>query len=215
MTWDGVLYHIVKGDYATAYAIGELVPLTFGTGVNINMQIAAFNADDKADGSGKAHISFISKELLAVYRMNPSRTPSSAPYNEGTGAIGGWEKSEMRTYLRGAIKSFLPSTVKSAIVEVTKVHTAYDTVASPFTQATRDDVWIPAWTEIATSSSLYGSLFPNNASRIKYNAGASNASDWWTRMATASSSFYRVSTSGSASGSNASNFGGIALGFCL
>lgn len=213
--WATILANVANGTYATRYKIGNYKPLDLGTEGVVNMQIAAINEDTLATGGGTAHITWISKELLATSkRMNPGRSGSSGAYNEGTGAIGGWEKSEMRTYLKETIKPLIPSAVRSAILEVTKTHTACDTAGSPFTQTTQDDVWLPAWDEISGSSAMYGTLFPDNASRIKYKVGASSASGWWTRQAYSYTSFYYVDTSGSSITTSAYNSYGVALGFC-
>lgn len=216
LSWEHVFWSIEQGSYATDYSIGDLIPLDLGAEGNINMQIAAFNADDLASGSGKAHISFISKELLNTsHRMNPDRSGSSGAYDEGTGSIGGWEKSEMRAYLKNTVKPLIPSAVRSAIVEVTKTQASYDSAGSSETQTTQDDVWLPAWNEIKSSSAMYGTLFPDNASRIKYNVGAPSASYWWTRQGYLGSNFSYVSTSGSTGNRAPSDSYGVALGFCL
>lgn len=215
-TWEAVLASINRGTYATDYMVGDLIPLDLGTEGNINMQIAAFDADDRADGNGKAHISFISKESLATpHRMNPPRSGSKGAYDEGTGAIGGWEKSEMLAYLKNTVKPLIPSAVRSAIVEVTKTQTSYNSAGSSKTQTTQDDVWLPAWNEISGSSAMYGTLFPANASRKKYKVGASSASNWWTRRASDSTGFYRVGKDGSSYTNDADYSFGVALGFCL
>lgn len=216
LSWEHVLLSIENNRYTTDYAIGDLIPTDLGTEGNINMQISAFDADDLADGTGKAHISFISKELLNTeHRMNPPNSGSSGAYDEGTGSIGGWEKSEMRTYLKETIKPLIPSEVRSAIVEVTKTQTAYNSAGSSFTQTTQDDVWLPAWDEISGLSALYGALFPDATSRIKYKVGASSAFGWWTRQAYSDSYFSYVGKSGSSYSNSAIATYGVALGFCL
>lgn len=221
-SWEMVQYRIQHGDYASYYAIGDTIPLDLGTEGLVNMQIAAFDADDLADGSGKAHISFISKELLATSkRFNPAITSTTddegnTVYTEGTGTIGGWEKSELRTYLNDTIKSLIPEDVRSSIVSVSKTQTAYDTTRTSFTQTTEDSVWIPNYDECFGSSSMYYSLFENtSANRVKYKAGASSASYWWLRSAYNFNSVYTVSTSGSDATGTAYTTYGVALGFCV
>lgn len=145
-TWDAVFASIDAGTYATDYAIGDTVPLDLGSEGVVNMQIAAFDADDKADGSGKAPISWISKELLkSEHRINPARVANDdGTYQEGTGSIGGWEKCEMRTYLNDTIKPLIPESVRNRIATVSKVSFAYDTTGSNVKQTTQDSVWIPS-----------------------------------------------------------------------
>ena len=51
------------------------------------MQIAGFDVDDLADGTGKAPITWVGKELLATtHRWNPELiTNVDGKYQEGTG----------------------------------------------------------------------------------------------------------------------------------
>ena len=344
-SWEGVQYYIDNGTYASAYKIGDTVPLDLGSEGLVNMQIAAFDTDDLADGSGKAPITWISKELLKTkYRMNPAlvevydykeqaattttnnntsvsanstkttsfrtyiqaeeiaeitnvitatadgtltityaglpvtygklkvtvngevvvsdytsttsvahtmevaigdvvtivaqytsvRTTSSsssiklastgtfnltttcnnvisrysAGYQEGTGAIGGWEKCEMRTYLNDTIKPLIPEAVRSKIKAVTKTQGAYDTAGSKFTQTTIDEAWIPSDSEVDRK---YVLLF-SNKSLTKFIVGTSNVSNWWARdVATTSNFAYANNNTASVS----TNQHGIALGFCM
>lgn len=222
-SWEAVLASINAGTYATDYAIGDLIPTDLGTEGLINMQIVGFDVDDRADGNGKAHISFISKELLnTTHRMNPSRSPSSAPYNEGTGSVGGWEKSEMRTYMKEAIKPLIPSNVRSSILEVIKTSYAYNTNGVSYQQTTQDDVWLPSARELnlyqpdEKSGAVYSEMFPNFESRKKHRVGVTTIAYWWNRSANSSPSYFgQVSNTGAPSRSAPNSNYGVALGFCL
>lgn len=93
------------------------------------MEIAAFDTDDLADDSGKAPITWIGKELLAtVRRFNPALvTNADGTYKESTGGVGGWEKSELRSYLKNTVKPLIPLVVIEAIVETkgNRAHTIH------------------------------------------------------------------------------------------
>jgi hypothetical protein len=220
--WETILANVSNGTYASKYKPGNYKPLDLGAEGIVNMQIVAMNADALASGGGTAPITWISKELLATdHRMNPDRAGESGNYTEGTGAIGGWDKSEMRTYLRETIKPLIPSAVRSAIVEVTKYSRSYNTAGTLVNDVTTtDDVWIPSYREMfgngETQGPAYSSAFPDAASRVKYKTGAASASVWWLRSAyyTNSNYFSYVYTSGSDSVSYANNSRGITLGFC-
>lgn len=220
LTWDAVFASIDAGTYATDYAVGDCIPLDLGSEGVVNMQIAAFDADDLADGSGKAHISFISKELLTTLRrMNPALvTNDDGTYQEGTGAIGGWGSSEMRTYLKETIKPLIPEAVRDSIVSVNKTQTAYNTEGTSFSQTTEDDVWLPSRDEVIETTAKYYSLFKNvNANRIKYKAGSTSAKDWWVRSPFTISDFNVVTSAGGAgkyNGWSSEESYYIALGFC-
>lgn len=346
-SWEEILAAVANGTYKTKYQVGDTKILDVGSEGSVCMQIAAFDADTLADGTGKAPISWISEQLLITsHRMNPSlvtnydestkaawaqgsddvwtsqnqkasSTSATAKwvitateagtvtisykvsseqnydkltvkvndeivanaisgsgswidytvecgagdtvtvnatyskdgsgdsnndtgyikfsstgaftvvpeianlviktvrdYQEGTGSIGGWEKSEMRAYLNDTIKPQIPDIVRAAIKPVTKTHPAYNTAASSFTQTTTDEVWLPSYNEMFGSSSLYYPLFQNtNANRIKKKAGATSASWWWLRSAD-NDYFYGVNSGGYTSYNYADNSNGVALGFC-
>ena len=215
-TWDAVFASIDKGTYATEYAIGDMVPLDLGSEGIINMQIIAFDADDLADGSGKAPITWIAKELLATeYRWNPRRvTNDDGTYQEGTGTIGGWEKCEMRTYLKETIKPLIPEVVRNSIKEVTKIQTAYDTAGKSFSQTSIEDVWLPASSEMFDSSSPYKTMFPDNNSRQKSKVGDTSSSMWILRNAVYYNNVGMVYEDGSDSSGSVSGSYCVAVGFC-
>lgn len=218
-SWNGVFASIKAGTYATDYVIGDMIPLDLGSEGLINMQIAAFDTDDLADGSGKAPITWIAKELLSTSRrMNPSVVANGdGTYQEGTGCVGGWEKCEMRFYLKNTIKPLIPENVRSRIVTVAKTHYAYDTANTQFTQTTEDDVWLPGQKEV--DKGLYAQLFPDNASRIKSKVGSSTAVTWGLRDGERGygkpANFYYIHTVGvNTIHDEAKTAYGIALGFC-
>jgi len=182
-TWESVFRAIDSGTYASVYKVGDMVPLDLGDEGIVNMQIAGIDVDDKADGSGKAPITWISKELLNTgQRWNPDLVTNDGTRQEGTGAVGGWEKSELRAYMQDTIKPIIPETVRNRLVSVSKTQLAYDTAGTQFTQTTADDVWVPSNAELFGGSSLYYPLFEDsNEKRIKCKVGKSSGSDWWLR----------------------------------
>lgn len=366
-TWAEILQHVQLGDYATRYAVGDTMSLNLGSEGYVNMQIAGFDVDTRADGQGMAHISWICEDMLKTeHQMNPARvtnyifnsdpsftrlstvtsntnyhrwnsknqyyanntakitftvtavtdgtlrigycaggTSSSdvtvslkvnntevgntlsttvtnydltivngttytiefthtliaenlsyigwvnlmntsnsgtnasvtalvsvdnvaiencyvreaADYEIGTGAIGGWEYSDMRSYLKTTVKPLIPETVRNAILEVTKTQPSYNTAGTSGTQTTTDDVWIPSHDECFSSKAaggLYYDLFENtNAKRIKHQYGTTSVVIWWVRSAYTSNSYRCVVNNGGNSTSNPSVTYGVALGFCI
>lgn len=216
-SWEEIIAACADGTYSTKYSVGDTKLLNLGSEGFVAMQIAAFDADTLADGSGKAPISWISEQLLKTdHRMNPGCVKNSdGTYQEGTGGIGGWEKSEMRSYLIDTIKPLIPSSVSNAIKPVTKTQPAYNTSGSLFTQTTTDDVWIPSYSEMFNSSSLYFPLFQNTAAnRIKKTLGSTSVSSWRLRSAGNTYDFNLVDSGGASSYASANGSSGVALGFC-
>lgn len=222
LTWDQVIASTKTGKYKS-FAVGDMKELDLGSEGIVHMQIVGIDVDELADGSGKAPLTFISKELLATsHRMNPALTPSAAPYAEGTGTIGGWEKSEMRTYLKETIKPLIPQNVRSGIKEVTKHSNIFDTSGTKvLNSVTTDDVWIPSNQEIygdtkcETLGHVYSGIFTDTDSRKKLKVGESSATNWWLRSAYTVDVFRYVAYNGSNSGNKAYHTYGVALGFCL
>lgn len=220
MTWDEVIAATKNGKYKN-FEIGAMKELDLGSEGIVHMQIVGIDADELADGSGKAPLTFVSKELLKTnHRMNPKLKPSVAPYDEGTGTIGGWEKCEMRSYLKDTIKLLVPENVRNAIKNVTKYSNIFDTSGTKvLNHVTSDDVWIPSGREIAGGTSfesvgpVYTDVFDSAAARIKSRNGS--AYFWFLRSTIDTSRFNCVFKTGSVDFTTANDTVSIALGFCL
>ena len=218
MTWDEVIAATKNGKYKN-FEIGAMKELDLGSEGIVHMQIVGIDVDDLADGSGKAPLTFIGKELLNTsHRMNSANNGNA----EGTGTIGGWEKCEMRTYLKEAVKPLIAENVRNAIVNVTKHSNIFDTSGTKvLNSVTTDDVWIPSYQEIFGGTSyetlghVYSDVFTDANSRKKSKVGASSANIWWLRSAVNTGSFRSVDGYGDSNYYNASSTRGVALGFCL
>ena len=216
-TWSEIIANVSNGTYSTKYHIGDTKKIDLGTEGKVIMTIVGIDTDDLADNSGKAPITWISKQLLKTkHRMNPSYSSGT----EGTGTLGGWEKTEMRSYLKETVKPLIPEIVRNAIKPVKKYSRIYNVSDSAVNDVlTTEDVWIPSYKEVfgsglETLGPTYSTTFPDNASRIKRTAGSS-ATWWWLRSAGNNINFYNVLAAGSNSSYYAYSTGGVALGFCL
>lgn len=209
-SWEVAVQKIANG--TAPYVVGNFKPLDLGTEGIVNMQIVASgaNASPLAAGGGNASYDFVAKELL---------TTKHAMNSNGSNT-GGWENSEMRSYLKNTIKPLIPQAVRNAIKEVTKTSYRYDT--SNANATTTDDVWIPSYREIfggtdhESQGPIYSDIYTDATSRIKSVVGGS-ASDWWLRSAYShSSSYFRyVTANGGALNDGAYYSYGVALGFSL
>lgn len=214
--WDEVAAAIADGTYKTKYKIGDMVPLDLGSEGLINMQIVAFDADTLADGSGTAAISWVAKELLkTAHRWNPAYVTNT----EGTGAFGGWEKSELRSYLKESIYPMLPSVVKDAIASVSKVSYTKNSSIQGDVLST-EDVWIPSIREMRggtlreSTGVTYKGFFPDYNSRIKTIVGSSTKRTYWTRSFDYDGGASVITTDGFNDSSEAKNNNYVCLGFC-
>lgn len=217
-SWTEIAEHVGTGDYTTRYSVGDTKILDLGSEGKVAMEIVGIDTDDLADNSGKAPITWVSKQLLKTgHRMNPSKQSGT----EGTGAIGGWDKSEMKTYLNETIKPLMPAVVLSSIKAVKKYTRIFDTSENSVSNVlTTDDLWVPSRQEILgdyqsseANGTYYSTAFPDATSRIK-NKLNYNASWWWLRSAYTASNFYAINAEGAYNNLTARIANGIALGFC-
>lgn len=208
--WDAVAQAIANGTYKSVYKVGDCVSLDLGDYGVHDMEIVAFDTDEKADGSGKAAITWLSKAAIAVRVMNSTGTNAN-----------GWAATEMRTWLQSDVFAALPTEVQSAVVPVNKTYYNYTTKS---TRTIEDTVWIPSAGEMCgnnfgtggceDSGAEYTSYFTNEASRIKSYNGS--ADFWWLRSADSGYyNFFRcVYYTGSNTSRNATSSYGVVLGFC-
>lgn len=207
--WSTIL---ANPNYATDYSIGDTKAIDLGSEGTHLMEIVAFNEDNRADGTGKAGITWISKTLLNTAR----------DYN--TNATKGWQESGLRSVLNTTIKALIPETVRNAIVPVTKISSAIGDggVVIKNGQVTTDEIWIPSAYEVSQyttdfedTGARYWTKFSNAGSRIKNLSGT--ASHWWLRSAYGSPAEMNfVFSSGSVSHTGVAYYRkfGVALGFC-
>ena len=209
-SWEEIIKSINNGTYRYKYQIGNYKPLSFGKLGTVNMQIAAFGADELSGGKGKAPVTWVSKEILTKRRMNVKN------------AVGGWEYSEMRKFLEDEIRPLIPEKVRNAIKTVKKyTYTSdYKNGREQENGITEDALWIPSKQEILgnfsdyeASAVYYNVLFSDDALRVKtYNK---NAAWWWLRSDYYGNGFSGVYMDGSNYYYSAYGTGGLVLGFCM
>lgn len=214
--WSTIVASTKDGTYKTKYSVGDLKTVDLGTQGLHQMQLVAFDADDKADGSGKAPMTWVMKDLLKTnHRMNPSKVDGQ----EGTGTLGGYDKTEMKSYLTETILPLFPADIRNNIVPVTKHQKAYDASGTAFQESTTETLWIPGNKEIFNSTSYdadgssYSDVFKDQTSRIKKRNGS--ALSWWLRSANNTTDFRRVGSSGYDGSGSAYISIGVCPGFCF
>ena len=143
-------------------------------------------------------------------------------YTDGKGGVGGWEKAELRDYLRTTVLQSMPAEIQSAIKPVTKHQQSIDTSGNTVAQTTTETVWLPSYHEVFGSTITgeistmpkYNVLFRDAETRKKYKVGASSATSWWLRSAYGSYHAYYVYASGNyGNGSTGTNYA-VCPSFC-
>ena len=211
-SWEDILAAIDDGIVQRCYAVGAYKPLDFGKFGTVNMQIAGFDLDERADGQGKAATTWIAMEQLSeTHRMNPKLEEGK----EGTGMLGGWEKTELRQWLNDEVFPAMSSNIRNRLIVVKKMQRGYNLLSDEEWQVNEDRIWIPSHDEIfGTTALYYGLFFGLNKNRVREQNGS--AAWWWLRSANNFISAHTVISNGSNNYTGVNNSsGGIVIGFCL
>lgn len=207
--------------------------VTLTDGTRTAVQIVGFAHDEKTDG-GKAGITFIFKDCIGEGKMNPSDTNA-----------GGWEASEMRSYLNSEDLNLLPSDLKQKVVTVNKLtNNVGETQDVSSVTKTVDKLWLFSFVELAGNanqsdfSSSYGyiaNIFNAEGSKYKlfrdmnvdnFNSNSilektlnGQSDGWWERspLPDYSGYFVPVNSVGGPTGGGypASSSLGVCPGFCI
>ena len=207
-------YHLVSEDGRLGDACYKTVKLS--TGAEVKAYIVGFNHDDRADGKGKAGITFL---VCGTPVLSDS-------INEDGSNTGGWKDSDIRKSLNKKVLASMPKDLKKRVVKVTKLtnNAGVTTDASSVT-ATDDSLWLPSLEELFGNDGLERLLSSNQSDALGvYKAEGSQYKIWyktagpaWTRTCDATRSgqfltYNGIDYSGSAKSSNNND---IYLGFCL
>lgn len=161
-SWEEIFASIDDGTYKDKYKIGNYKYLDFGHEGIIEMQIAGFDAEPLADGSGKAPITWIARNILHTRsRMNPKlRFEEEGIFKKrivygsssiGTGSVGGWKRSNLRKYLEKIVLPLIDERVRNRIKKVKKYTMSIDFNIDSFyrmNEETEDQLWIPSAREV-------------------------------------------------------------------
>lgn len=173
------------------YKLGDTKSVAVSGELTINYEIIGIGVQDKADGTGKAAISWFPKVLLNSYHVWANSTTS-----------GGWAASSLRSYMNNDVFAKFPSDLQAVITPV----------ANPNDQGgtTTDKVWTVSKAECESGGIFYSKL-GTNAQRIR-NRGSSSYF-WWMRSVCSSSSAWIVYNNGYFISGNCNDTNGVAPGF--
>lgn len=228
-TWEDLFRAIDAGTYATEYSLGEILPLDLGTEGSVGAQIIAFDTDDKADGIGKAPVTIISNYVLnTTHRWNPTLAGDAGARTVGTGTIGCYRSSEIRSYIVETITPMVPQLVSNRIVSAIKYSRGFaDDETSIGADATSEFVWLPSYREIGygtdafkeTQGVEYTAFFPRysagNARRVKTTVGGSANVNYLLRTGTQTNKMCGVYSGGTNLEQAVSNKFYLPIGFCV
>ena len=131
-------YHLCTADGRLDGTQTKDVTLTDGTKTSV--AIIGFRHDDKADGTGKAGITFVFAGRFAQMGMMPVNTNSN---------YGGWRGTQARSWLESTGLNELPDDLKDSIVSVTKQTNNHgEESASEAVTPTEESLWLCFYVEL-------------------------------------------------------------------
>ena len=136
-------YHLGDEDGAPTASSYKTVELK--NGVTAKAYIVDYGCDDRADGKGKAGITFLFDDVA----------PFEASMNKDGANSGGWKDSDLRKTLNKQFIKKLPKDLKNSIVKVKKLtnNSGVTTDVSSVTE-TEDALWLPSAMEILGTSEI-------------------------------------------------------------
>lgn len=206
-TWAEISAISAAGLASHVFAVGETKRVTSVSGnADFTAQIAGFDHDDLADGSGKAGITFIAASLMD--RMEPMHITSTAQ-----GFLGTYMYNTTLPSIRGT----LPESLLAVLKPITKV--SYNYMDGSYTDFSTD-FWLPSAYELSGTGPTDGKLYElytasGSNGRIKSVYGASTAVPYWTRTQAAAFSWSRVVASGAMGTYTTTQSSYMPLSFCI
>lgn len=211
---------IAENHQASKYwKVGDEIDIKIDYLGTYTFQIYGFDIDDKADGSGKAGITFGMKNLLA------ERLYMNVTYSTG------WGDSYMRTGLIPLIYENMPNEVKTVIKPVNKItaKTTLNGYAYDYSlETTEDELFLFAEKEVGLdrySNEIEYNVLPtypifndsNNLVKTMDDGYDEYPATWWLRSPTTFGSTYFVSIDdvGQPFYDAISSSNGVCFGFCV
>ena len=177
MSWGEIAEISESGEAKNVFKVGDEIPvrLSGDNPLQIILQVAGFDHDDRADGGGKAGITFISKEAFLA----------GAQYGEYTITQKHWPDTALRKTVK-AVRLLLPAELQAVIKDVYKL---YGWNTEDPVQSVVDDIFVPSASElgIALSSNRYvrmdeGGMYELFARATKViRSYSGTAAQYWTR----------------------------------
>ena len=214
-SWATIAEKVANGTYKTEYEIGKLKEVTLNSGATFDVEIVGIDHDDLADGSGKAGLSWMVKELSGI----------KSPMNLGsTSNNGGWNASYMRTTTMTTIYNDLPEELRNIIKPVIKKASAGN-MSTDIIESV-DSVWLPSLVElngVETEIAVYQQegntyeMYTDDESRQKYQTDGITLSSYWSRSAVANSQygFWYMTANGEPTTFGSDTEMDVAFGFCI
>lgn len=221
--WDTIIANAIAGN--TRYKPGNYKMLDIGTEGQHAARIVAKNADELADGSGNAELTFVLDTFLLTHNQPYGtnlqyETENPRTGKNGTGTIGGWTQTANLYAYMTTIKGRIQQNVRNAIQSVKKYTRIYNTsLQAVNNDVSIEDVWLLSarelgFTDRETMGVSYPLSFTSDASRVRYFPDG-RGYDYFTRTADTAEHFNFIMRNGSRNATWPTSIGALLIGFCL
>ena len=215
-TWAQIAEVAVAGTASSYWKVGDEKGITLTTGETLTLQIYGFNHDDKADGSGKAGITFGLKHLMSERRRMLTDTTSPLP-------LGFFASSSLYAWLQGDLYDSLPADLRNLIKSVNKKTNRANTGPEICTDSAKIFTFSEA--ECTSFTSGEGSQYPiftdvnSRRKGMPRPNGTFPYGEWGLRSPTMHTPYQflvrYVSDTGNLGSSHATSENGVCFGFCI
>lgn len=231
-SWEDIAKAAANGD-TSKYGVGgrKYIEYTTADGTSlVEAEIVGTNWDKLAEtsdsyngGAATATFSFVLKDLGQDKRMfNESVKAIPDVVNSETYCSGGWEGSDIRSWMGTVLLQAMPIDLQAAIKPVIKISDGgfYDQTL----HQTTDSIWLPSAEELAYSSTNFvtgqGTAYPvyiDALSRAKRCDENTSLAIYWTRTTTRirQHAIHYVDSSGNVQPRGGNLKGCLAFGFCI
>lgn len=210
--------HVNAGTAAERYNLGNYINIDLGTEGSGKAQIVAKNVRELANSTETAQLEFV---LMFALNTDHRYNPAYEAGVEGTGTIGGYDKSELKTYIEETIWPLFPYAWREIIKECKISSSGYDTSGTRVLDMESTAKICPlSYREVfgkttiyETTGPMYNIAFPDNISRVMKSNGSQKY--WWLRTAENTSAWKNVNMGGTSSNKNGVNKYYIVLRFSV
>lgn len=136
-TWAEIASVSEKGEASMHFAVGDEKTFVCNDSATMTAVIVGFNHDDLSDGTGKAGISLMVKELL----------PNTTAKWWGNTYATTYKASTLRTTLRDTVINYFPEDLRNVIKEVNKLADSKTSAGTPTFESVPSKLWAPSQCE--------------------------------------------------------------------
>ena len=211
-SWDRIISNVQNG-YSGVYEVGDTKTVDMGTLGTHTLRVANNSTPPEcfSEGFSETACGFVLEfaDIITTHQMNPYTNGST----NGDGNKGGWEYSEMRTYVNQDVYNALPELLQNAIANTTVVSGHGSNDSSNFTTTDKlyllstKEVWGKEGTsnvinyDTAETETRQLDYYKNNNVTTSSYAGAikknkTSNSWWWLRSAYSNSNHYFFGVTG-------------------